>query len=497
MAVASAGGSLYYESFYGRMAAVSSVIDLRDDVVLCAAQSGQELMIADYGDVRATGTDGSVVGTAFDATGVADWTTLGIDKDTDVVVVSNPTGTAVAQTYKIQTVAAGSLTLTTAAGTGNCAYRIERAPKVYAPLTNTISIWSATTGQVPTGCPLVCRYLDRLFLAGAEIAPHVWYCSRQGNYADWDYTQEDSQRAVAGTSSEAGVPGSPITALIPHSDDYLLIACRNELWRMQGDPAYGGSLNSVSHTVGIVGQRAWTLGPSGELIFLSMDGIYALPPGGDSYPIQLSREMLPREFLNINPDMVTASLEYDVEGRGVHIFLTSEQANSRLHWWLDWDRKTFWPLTLDADHEPTTTCTLQATAIEDSGVLLGGRDGIIRRFTNLAENDCGTAISSYAVIGPIALNKDSLVGKIISIDADIAENSGSVTWALSPSLTFEGAASAAVSDTGTWVAGINSTVHPACRGQACTIKLTGAANRRWAVENITAVIAEAGSRRIP
>jgi hypothetical protein len=129
--------------------------------------------------------------------------------------------------------------------------------------------------------------------------------------------------------------------------------------------------------------------------------------------------------------------------------------------------------------------------------LLGGRDGIIRRFTNLAENDCGTAISSYAVIGPIALNKDSLVGKIISIDADIAENSGSVTWALSPSLTFEGAASAAVSDTGTWVAGINSTVHPACRGQACTIKLTGAANRRWAVENITAVIAEAGSRRIP
>lgn len=161
-----------------------------------------------------------------------------------VAVISNPQGTAIAGTYAISSVAAGNITLAWAAGSGACAYRIERAPKIYDPLTNTIYILGATAGQVPTGCPLVCRYLDRIVLAGAEIAPHVWYMSRQGNPNDWDYSQTDSQRAVAGTSSEAGVPGDPLTALVPHSDDYLVMGCRNSLWRMRGDPAYGGSLGA-------------------------------------------------------------------------------------------------------------------------------------------------------------------------------------------------------------------------------------------------------------
>jgi len=497
MLIASAGGDLYRESTYGRMTAISSLLTLRDDVPLTATQSGQGLYIADYGDLRGTGTDGTVSGTTFDATSHVNWDTLGVDPHDDVVVISNVTGTATAGTYKIQTVSAGTLTLATAAGTGNCAYRIERAPKVYDPLLNTLSILTATDGQVPTGCPLVCRYLDRLVLAGAEIAPHVWYMSRQGNPLDWDYSQTDSQRAVAGTSSEAGVPGDPITALVPHSDDYLIMACRNSLWRLRGDPAYGGSLDAISHTVGIIGPGAWCLGPSGELVFLSLDGLYALPPGGDSFPISISREVLPREFLNLNPDMLTVSLEYDVQGRGVHIYLTPESSNARVHWWLDWERKTFWPLSLDADHEPTATCANQATAIEESGVILGGRDGILRRLSDLAENDCGVVYTTYVVMGPIPLAADSQIGSILSLDAVMAEGGGDVVWALRPSLTFEGSASASTSDTGTWTEGLNATNHPACRGQACTLKVTGTAGRKWAMEGAVAVVKQAGARRIP
>ncbi len=498
MLIASSGGNLYKESTYGRLTAISSALTVRDDVALTTCQDGQDLYIADYGDVPAASTDGSVAGTTFDDVAGKNWSTLGVDADDMVVVISNVTGTAVAGTYKIQTVSTTTLTLTATAGTGNCSYRIERAPKKYDPLTNTISILTATSGsgQVPTGCPLVCRFMDRIVFAGADIAPHVWYMGRQGNPLDWDYSQEDAQRAVAGTASAAGVPGEPIVALAPHSDDYLVIGCRNSLWRMRGDPASGGQLDALSHAIGIVGPKAWCIVPSGELVFLSRDGLYALAAGGDSFPISLSREVIPRDLLNLNPDTLDVSLEYDIQGRGVHVFLTSTSENSRYHWWLDWSRKTFWPMSLTVGHEPTATCSIQATAIEESGVLLGGRDGKIRRFNDLADDDFGTTFSSYAVIGPIALAPDADVGTVLDMDAVIAEDSGNVTWQVKPSLTFEGAGTADYQSSGTWIAGLNATVRPDGRGQAFTMKLSGTAGRRWALENIVATIKSGGKRRI-
>ena len=493
--IASANGNLYKES-YLQLEEVSTSLSLRDDVPLSAVQSGQKLYIADYGDVRATGTDGSTSGTSFDATGVADWTALGISTHDDVVVISNPQGTAVAGTYKIASVAAGNLTLASSAGTGACAYRIERAPKVYDPSDDSLAILVATEGQVPTGCPLMCRYNDRIVVGGAQIAPHVWYMSRRSDETDWDYSQTDSERAVAGTSSDAGVPGSPLTSLIPHSDDYLIMGCRNEMWRLRGDPTYGGVLDSLSYTIGIIGAQAWCFGPAGELIFLSMNGLYSLAAGGDSSPIQLSGEVLPQEFRNINPDETTVSLEYDTIDRGVHIFLTPDSSNTRVHWWFDWTDKTFWPVTLDSDHEPTATCAMQSTVIEESGVIVGGRDGILRRFSGLAESDCGEAFSSYVLMGPLPLAEDGAVGTLMSMDVTLAKDSADVTWEVQSANTYEATMSASAISTGDCEAGLNATVRPAARGQAMAIKFTGESRRKWAMEKIIARTKQAGKLRV-
>lgn len=496
--IAACGGTLWQESTYGRMTAVANDLTVRDNVGLTAVQSGQKLYIADYGDLRDTGTDGQVAGTDLDDDAGQDWSALGIDTDTDVVVISDGQGTAVDGTYKIASVAAGSITLASAAGTGACAYRIERAPKIYDPSTDTTSIYFATAGkgQVPTGCPLICRHLDRIFLGGAEIAPHVWYAARQSDELDFDYSQEDNQRAVAGPSSDAGVPGEALTAFISHSDDYLIMGCRNSLWRLRGDPAYGGSLDALSHKIGIIGRDAWCVGPEGEMVFLSLDGLYVLPPGGDSKPISLSREVLPQEFQNLTPETLTPLLEYDIQGRGVHIYLTSDASNARYHWWFDWERKRFWPMSLAADHEPTAICGYQSTVIEDSGVILGGRDGYLRRMSELSETDCGTAYTTYVDIGPIALAPDSMVGVLASMDAVMAEDGGDVTWGVYPALTFEGTTGASAISTGTWVAGINATVYGCGRGQAYILRITGTSGRKWALEQVTAVTRDAGRRRI-
>lgn len=189
-------------------------------------------------------------------------------------------------------------------------------------------------------------------------------------------------------------------------------------------------------------------------------------------------------------------MEYDIQDRGIHIYLTPDSSNTRTHWWMDWERKTFWPLTLASDHEPTATCSLQATAIEDSGVILGGRDGKLRRPSGLAETDCGTAFTTYMSVGPIPLAVDGQVGTLISLDAVIAEDSGGVTWGVYPALTFEATATASVQGTGTWTAGLNASVHSGGRGQAYMLKLTGASGRRWAFEQIVSVVRESGPRRI-
>ena len=494
--IASAGGDIYQESTYGRMTVVSSSLTVRSDLGLNATQSGQKLYIADHG-WRVNGTDGVTTSApdTLDAATVSDWTAHSISTDNDVVVISDVGGATVAGTYKISSIASGALTLASDPGAGTCSFRVERAPKIYDPEANTLTIMAATAGQMPSGNPLIARYLDRIVVAGAESAAHVWYMSRVAAPLDWDYSLTDSRRAISGVASEAGVPGDPLTALVPHSDDYLILACRNSIWRMRGDPAFGAALSALSRAVGIIGPKAWCLGPEGELIFLSLDGLYVLPPGGNSDPKQLSRDILPMEFLNIDPNVMTVLLEYDIHAGGVHIYLTSDSTNSRKHWWLDWQRKTFWPMTLPTTMEPTATCQLQGIAVEDDGVILGGRDGSLRRMTELSETDSGTAFASWILIGPVPLAGDMLEGSVLVMSAVMAVGSGDVTWSLRPSATFEGSLTASEQDAGTWVAGLGATAYPACRGQAYTMLLTGESGRKWAMESITTVIREAGRRR--
>ncbi len=499
MLVISANGNIYSESVsLGTMNQVTTDLTVRDDVLLSAAQNGQKLYIADYGDLRASGTNGVISGSTLDSATYADWRTLGILTDDDVCVLSEVgENDTVASTYEIASFAEGVVTLTSAPGDGTAiTFRIERGPKVYDPDAGTLALMVATDGQVPAGNPLICRFLGRIVFAGAAIAPHVWYMSRQNDELDWDYSKKDSQRAVAGITAEAGVPGEAITALFTHSDDYLIVGCRSEIWRMRGDPAFGGSLMNLDQKIGIISQDAWCIGPSGEVVFLSLDGIYVLPPGGDSKPVSLSREKLPQELLNIDATTVVVSMEYDVIGRGVHIYLTPVVAGTTTHWWLDWQYKTFWPVTHHSDFEPTAMCTYQSTDADYSGVLLGGRDGTIRRYDNSAEDDDGTNFLSYINIGPIPMASDGMTGTLLSLAGVMAEGSGSVTWSVHPGLTFEATASAASSGSGTWVAGINAAARPACRGQAYVLKITGTPGSAWGMENAPTVTRDSGPRRI-
>jgi hypothetical protein len=213
-------------------------------------------------------------------------------------------------------------------------------------------------------------------------------------------------------------------------------------------------------------------------------------------PVPLSTDSLPREFKNIDANQVNAQMEYDYVEQGLHVYLTTEPSNTRIHWWIDLQYKSFWPVSLDSDFEPTATCVYKGSAIEDSGIILGCRDGTLRRYNDLAETDDGTPFESYAMIGPVALASEGISGRLMSIDATLDNYSGDVEWEVACGNTAEAAVLATASDFGTWSSGLNATARPACSGQALTLTLTGESGRSWAMESVVAVRRDAGPRRL-
>jgi len=493
------------------------------------AQRGQKLYIADHGTPRASGSDGVISGTSLDSATFADWTALGISADTDVVEISGSVSGVTDGTYTIGTLAAGGISLGTSAGSGSgVTFRIMRGVKVYDPKADTMTLLTTPSGKghVPVGNKAIAVYRDRLILAGSDASPHIWYMSRQGDFNDWDYTPaaNDVGRAVAGTNAEAGLVGERITALAPFHDDFMLIGCENSLWLLRGDPAYLGSLDNISRIIGIVDQGAWCRTATGEIIFLSRDGLFALPPSGQGVPVSVSRERLPDELRDLDYRLYDISLIYDLRDRGIHIYATPVDTRPGIYFFFDWDTKGFWPLTLESDHDPTSAVYYRGSYSEDSRTVLGCRDGYIRSYNRHAASDDGVHVDSHVVIGPLLPGGDDFSEGILQeLVGKLDLESGPVSWIIQVGETAQAAVSTSTEfESGSWEHGRSPAEHPRARGSWLAIRLEeereasllkegaeggeilmedGSAilkeggDRNWAMEGINIVFSDAGRAR--
>lgn len=499
--VASANGTLYREDWLGALETVSSSLSVADDRRVLAFPRGQVLYIADHGDYKVAESGSSVAANGTDVTDadVSDWSALSISTNDDVAVISDGTGSVTDGTYQIASVSASKLVLASSCGgSGTCSIKVTRGPKTYTPSTNTLALWTGTDEDVPTGCQLGCLYRDRAVLAAPEDAPHMWYMSRQGDMGDWDYSESDVTSATYGANAEAGRVGEPLTALAPYRDDVLVFGCLTSVWILRGDPNYGGSLDRVPGNVGIVSKCAWTWTPGGYFVFLSLDGLYGLAPTPGAAPESLSRKRLPRELRNMDRELFEVALEFDHEALGLHIFLTGEDARDNRHWWMDWESKSFWPVDLADDHEPTATLLQHSQDPESNRVLLGCRDGYLRQFHgDWEQDDGGTEIEAYVCYGPLRLGPNVLTeGQVAQLLGVLSERSGDVTWSVHVGQSGEKAVEADAFVSGTWTAGDNHTVRPHARGVAGMLKLENAdSDRGFAIESVDMVVHSAGPRR--
>lgn len=473
-----------------------------------AASLAETVLVADTETDLATGT-GSIVSTnkLVAPAVVPDWTELGIDvADHYVQISALENEETESGSYAILSVSATELELDPTANEGNnitnggVTFTVGKAPKVIDTDNGSVDILRATKGFVPIGVNLVAVYRDR----AVWVKDRTWFMSRQGNINDYDYSADasDSGRAVAGTVDEAGQPGEPIIALAPSGDDYIVFFAEDSTWVVRGDPAYGGQIDNLSRVVGAVDSEAWTHGPSGEIYFLSKDGLFLIPPGAAGTPQPVSQRLLPSDLKDQDKENFETSLVYDIQNDGLYIFVTPLDAGTTqgTHYFYDFDTDSFWQLKFASnDHQPIAAVSFSSDPTKSQEIVLACNDGFLRTLDD-SDDDDGTSIASDIILGPYRSSDEVDTEAIINrIAGTTGVGSGSVTVELYVGDDAESVADAAIAGTNpnetvTWTAGRNKPFYPRRRGAAFALKLK--ATSVWAFEGAAVEATPAGRQRL-
>ncbi len=355
-------------------------------------------------------------------------------------------------------------------------------------------------GLGDVGCRFGALYNGRLVLAGLETDPQNWFMSASQDVNNWDYfpPTTNAQQAVAGNNGIAGRLGDVVTALATYSDDVMIIGGANSIARMNGDPAAGGRIDTISTKVGIAGPEAWTFDTGQKFYFFWINGLYVMDLNSFQ-PQLLSKGRLDNTFNNINIADKRVQLLYDPEWQGVHIFITDETQPSTadLHYFWDERNDAFWVDQYPAAQGPVVVHRFNADNPENNAVMLGGHDSFIRSFSSAAVDDDGTVISSRCRFTPLNRGQAIAVQRVDDVTILTDEQSGDVEYRMFSGHSVENAEANADAGTPrvrkTLRAGRNTAIRQRVAQNAHIIELAQAGNNSvgatWAYEGGNAKLA--------
>lgn len=397
---------------------------------------------------------------------------------------------------------------------GEAKYRVERAPKIYDPTrpgvtsatedddiqsVSKLHKWVATAGLIPAGCPILVGWLGRAVLAGPSYAPHAWWMSRSMVWTDFDIglPADDIGRAFADSTFDRGSIGRPITAVVPHTEDYLIFGSAEDSHVFVGDPGRNGYMDFVA-PVGFVSHDAWAHDPAGRLLFLSREGLFVMP-AGRGQPAMFSKRRMPRELLEIDSANTEVVVAYDARDSVFHIFLKPHSSATASMWTVDLETLAIWPGRLaSSDFQPTVAFDYRAFKASDSDLILGCLDGGLRRFQRdgALGLDDGSTFEQYAWVGPLNLSPDGdQEGVVLEVSAILSQGSGAISWTLHVGDSAAAALAADAIDGGTFLAGQNIRARPRAKAMVAFIRLSATAGTAWGLEHLTMRGRPAGRRR--
>jgi hypothetical protein len=368
---------------------------------------------------------------------------------------------------------------------------------VYDPVENTVSkLESKASGSPTERWALIASWRGRLVLGRSLTSPHNWIMSAIGDPTNWDLFPPvvNPGQAVSGTVSRAGLVPDVVNALIPYSDDLMLIGGDHSIYRMTGDPMSGGQIDLVTDVTGIAFGRAWDKDPQGILYFMSSRGaLFAWPPGRQIKELSLGK--FEQRLARINFAKSYTQLVWNDLDRTLHIFTMpfgkSAAGVTALHYRYERDTGAFW----EDRYGPSITaaCVVDGDASDDRKLLLGSTDNYIRQWDNNAASDDGVAIDSYVTFGPFGSQETEL--RLSMIQAVLADNQQGVNVQL-----FAGDTPDVLGDpvwAGQLTSGRNPNMFVRARGSYFWIRLRNSAvGERWAFENMMVRVADAGRKRV-
>ena len=418
-------------------------IDTADQLTMASAfqkvfvANGGNLKIADFINTKLTTTDVKPSGKVYPVSGtVLTGGTSGAKMITDFCSASD--GAAYVYGYRTTTATFSSGetitgTVTTPTGLAGDVSFVISANETANPHWYNWTVYAADAtyfGTMPAKAYLVCVYRGRVVLAGNPEYPNQWYMTRTAKPFDFLYGTDDPMSAVAGNNADAGQCPDIVRALISFHDDYLIFGCASTLWILRGDPVAGGSLDNLSDTTGMYGANSWCFDDDRNLYFWGTGGIYRVEANFSGIT-NLTETLLPDLIDDEAADPTThrITMGYDKKRHGLVICVTVLATGVNSNYFYSFKTRGFFPESYPEECGPYSLLYYDANDPAYADLLVGCRDGYIRKFLNTAKDDdigaTDEAISSYVTYPITPLSEVDTNGKLTEMVFDLGGGASS------------------------------------------------------------------------
>ena len=305
-------------------------------------------------------------------------------------------------------------------------------------------VTKALSTNMPTKAYLVGVYRARLVLAGNPEYPHQWYMSKVADPFNFTYGEDDPMSAVAGNNADAGQCPDIIRSLISFHDDYLIFGCASTIWVLRGDPVAGGSLDNLSDTTGMFGSNSWCFDDNRNLYFWGSGGLYMIK--SDFSGIRNLTEMVLPDIINdeaADPSTHRITMGYDKKRHGIVVAITVLATGVNSNYFYSFKTQGFYPESYPDECGPYSLFYYDANDTTYADLLVGCKDGYIRKYLSTAKDDSTgatttDAISSYVTYPITPLGETDQKGRLAELVFDLAgggeggnfSDTDSVSWRL-------------------------------------------------------------------
>lgn len=361
-----------------------------------------------------------------------------------------------------------------------------------------------------------CRVTSREIWRGrAQLANYpgnqaAIFIAKAGDPTNWTTGGGDPTRAFSLDGSNAlGVAADAITAIQPVSDAICFYGCATRAYYFTGDPGVDGIFREVPDKGGILGPRAICRGTEGRVFGMSANGVrmWAFSQGGLSGSQLITDKRVSKIIDRVSTLDTALELNFEAATGWVHIFLHPKNGEQGTHLIFDVQDNTFFPVEYPQTPiawGPFVACETVGQEFDDKRILLGCRDGVIRRFVTGRPDDDGNAIrvrGRMPIVESEDGNRETLVTEVA---ATAAKGSGPVVFSIR---TADSAAQLDEQDwdttdpatSWTWFADgkqSQAAIDPNCGGGAVQLCFEQeSAVHTFALDRLTMDVAEGGYRR--